>query len=191
MAWLMPIGAPGGVNSGFVDVEDGSGMVRLGDEILVLEPDSYQLWRWAATVPEVDELLELADQEGFERAKSLVEGLIESGLMIEQAPAVTARVADLSISVVGDLLGNGSDPKGFFVIKGRTGARVDVAIQCFEVLLRSDGAKTVGAICSRLQNALESATPRSILECVCDALPVLVRNDIVRLNQPLAEERDG
>jgi hypothetical protein len=191
MAWVMPVGAPGGNNSGFADIEDGSGMVRLGEGILILAPESYQLWRWATTVPEVDELLALADQEGFERTQSLVEGLIESGLMIRQAADVRARMADLSISVVGDLLGNGSDPRGFFVITGRTGARVDVAIQCFEVLLRSDGTKTVGAICGRMQDALEAAAPRPILEYVCDALPVLVRNDIVRLNRPIVDERDG
>lgn len=170
MAWVMPVGAPGGLNSGFGGVVDGSGMVRLGSRILVLEPDLYRLWQRAAAVPELDELLAWADAEGIEDAESFVQRLREEGLLITETPDAFERIGAFALNVTGELVGNGTDPRGYFVVAGRNGSRLGVGIQVFEILLRSDGGTPLRALSDGLDG-------------LCGGLPALVRNDVVRLNE--------
>src|SRR3954453_3175097 len=116
MGWLIPIGTPGGVTSGFGDVPDRSGLVRLGDRIFSLDFDLYRLWQRAASVPQHDALLEWAVQEGIEDAEERVQTLLETGLLLNESADVSSRLSDLALCMLGELRGNGGDAAADFVV---------------------------------------------------------------------------
>ena len=188
MPWVVPVGASGGVNAGFGGIADGSGLVRLGDTIASLEPHLFRLWRLASAVLDIDELLATVMAQGVDEAETHLNALVEEGLMIIETEHVEADVSDLAISVVGELLGNRGDTDSSFVAAGRNGDQVRLPVTSFEILLRSDGATTVGVICDRVGAVLEPDARPTLLEGVCDALPLLVRHDVVRLDRPRKDD---
>jgi hypothetical protein len=181
MGWVVPVGVAGGVNSGFGGIPDGSGIIRLADQVLIVEPDLYRLWQRAASAPELEQLLEWAAAEGIADAQDLVQDLLARGLLIAQSATLAPRVGPLAISMIGDLLGNGDDPQAPFVAAGRDGALIGVSLHLFELLLRCDGATAVEALCNGLDEA-SGASANHTLAGICEGLPVLVSNGIVRLN---------
>src|SRR5690349_4335305 len=65
MSWLLPVGTPGGITSGFEGIPDGSGIVKLADKLGCLDPDQYRLWRAAAAAPQAEDLVEWAASRGI------------------------------------------------------------------------------------------------------------------------------
>jgi hypothetical protein len=61
----LAIGISGGTTSGFVDIPDGGGIVRLGGGLLSLSEDEYKLWNASQLAPTTEQLLEEASYEGF------------------------------------------------------------------------------------------------------------------------------
>ncbi len=57
-----------------------------------------------------------------------------------------------------------------------------MTVLLFEVLLKSDGSTTVGALCADLAGA-SGAAEGLALDGVCGGLPALVRHGIVQLNE--------
>jgi hypothetical protein len=182
-AWLIPVGAPGGLNSGFTNIADGSGVIRLGGEILVVDPELYRLWRRAASAPAVAAMLEWAAAEEIADAEEGIDALLDARLLIAESPDVSARLGELTLCVVGELLGNGVDRGAGFLVAGRNGGRVEVGPFLFELLLRSDGVTPISALCESLDRASAHLGIGGTLNGLCESLPVLVRNDVVRLDE--------
>jgi TraM recognition site of TraD and TraG len=75
MAWLLPVGTPGGICSGLDEIPDGSGIVRLGEQTMYLDPAMYRVWRAAAAAPQIEELIDWATTQGIGEAESLIRDL--------------------------------------------------------------------------------------------------------------------
>jgi hypothetical protein len=189
--WVAPVGVSGGLNTGFTGIPDDSGLVRLGGGIAMLEPDLFRLWRGAAAAPQLDELVQSAAGERIEDAEGKVRDLEEEGLVVIESPDIEPVVRRLAISLVGDLLGNEGDARSPFIAVGRRGARIQLPVADFELLLRSDGATTVGTICDGLRGSPLSTDGSDVLRSICLGLPELVRHQVVRLDRPGEEAADG
>jgi hypothetical protein len=181
MGWLLPVGTPGGICSGFTGIPDGSGIVGFGDDTMLLGSTGYRLWRAAAAAPERGELVQSASAEGVPDAESVVGSLAEEGLLIEQRAEIEGAIGRLALRLTGECLGNGTDRAPKFGVVGRNGTWINVDLYIFEVLLRSDGVSRISMICDALDNARPGLNDRSCLNRLVEGLPVLVRNGVVRL----------
>lgn len=182
MDWLLPVGTPGGINSGFDGMPDGSGFVRLGDKFLNLDANPYRLWHASLAAPQLEELTDWAVTVGINDAETIVRRLEAANLLIEGGREAETCIGRLAIRVTGECIGNGPDKGETFVILGRNGIQLKVNLYVFEVILRSNGACPVSVICDSLDKArTELGHPPSI-ELLSRDLPMLVRNGVVRLD---------
>jgi hypothetical protein len=179
---LLPVGTPGGINSGFDGIPAGSGTVRLGRYLVHLEPETYRLWRIAFATPERDHFVEWARSEGVTDAEQRIAELESDELLIEEGPAMVERVGAMVVRLLGECLGNGTKPTSRFQVAGRNGTLLAVSPFLYEILLRSDGATTLALICGALESAWPTSAGTSSLEAFCRALPELVRNQVVLLD---------
>ena len=147
MGWLLPVGIPGGVNSGFQGVPDGSGIVRLGNEIACLETDHYRLWRAAAAALEVQQLAAWGVGHGITDARRRIRQLEDAELLIAEQPIVAPQIRGLAIHLIGECLGNGAEAAPFFIVRGRGGAILQVDGLLFELLLRTAGFDPISVTC--------------------------------------------
>jgi hypothetical protein len=180
---LLPVGTPGGINSGFDGIPAGSGTVRLGSYIVHLDAGTYRLWRMAFAVPERDRLVAWARSAGLADAEQQIAELESEGLLFEEGPAMPQRMRTIAVRLIGECLGNGTEPTPSFHVVGRTGTSLVVNLYLYDILLRSDGVTSLALTCQALESARppSSAGP-SCLEVFCRALPDLVRNEVVILD---------
>lgn len=150
MGWLVPVGIPGGVNTGLDGVPPGSGIVRLGRELCYLDFGLYRLWRAAAAAPQTVELISWGIAQGIPNVDDSVRALEDAELLIEEGPDVYHRVGRLAIRLIGECLGNGNEASPTFLVLGRNNAQVRVDASLFEVLMRCDGVSPVSIICEVL-----------------------------------------
>lgn len=180
-AWLLPVGTPGGINSGLDGVPAGSGIVRLGDEIIRLDTGMYRLWRGAAAAPPTGELISWGNAQGIDDAAGRLGELKTAGLLIEDGPDVHRRVGRLALRLIGECMGNGPEAGPAFLLLGRNNARLLVDAYLFEVLLRSDGVSPVSVLCDTVDAARPLPRSRPSVEALAAGLPALVRNEVVLL----------
>jgi hypothetical protein len=181
MGWLLPVGVPGGFNSGFDGIPDGSGIVRLGDKLSCLDPGHYRLWRAAAAAPQTEQLIAWGGSQGIPDAAGRIRRLQDADLLIEDGPGVAKRIGGLALRLIGECLGNGADVSPVFHVRGRHGTQVQVDARVFEVLLHCDGVSPVSVSCDALDPPRSGPGYRPRIEMLTDGLPVLVRNEVVLL----------
>jgi hypothetical protein len=180
MSWLLPIGTPGGINSGFDGIPAGSGFVRLGGELLYLELSHYRLWRAAAAAPQVDEFLSWGTARGIADVDDRLAQLKKAGLLVEEGPDVHLVVGRLTLRLIGECLGNGNDASPAFLVLGRNNTKLRLDQYLFEILLRSDGVSPIEATCKLLDKSRQPGR-RPCIMTLTEGLPVLVRNEVVLL----------
>jgi hypothetical protein len=182
MPGLLPVGTPGGINSGFDGIPAGSGTVRLGHYIVHLDAGTYRLWRMAFAVPDRDRFVAWACSEGLTETEQRIAELEADELLFEESPAMPERVGNLVIRLIGECLGNGTEATASFHVVGRNGTLLVVNPYLYEILLRSDGATPLGLVCRALEATWPPGAETSCLEALCRALPELVRNQVVILD---------
>jgi hypothetical protein len=182
MGWVLPVGTPGGVNSGFAGMKAGSGVVRLGSDMLLLDLDSYRLWQYAAIGAEAQDVVDWGVREGIADANDLVRALVEAGLLLRAGPSLGQVVGLLAVRLTGECLGNGAESSTRFGVVGRDGVRLEVDLYSFEVLLRSDGVSPISIICGELERARPGVLDRPFIDLFAEGLPLLVRHGVVRLD---------
>ncbi len=180
MGWLLPVGTPGGINSGFDEVPSGSAIVRLGDKLMCLDFPHYRLWRAAAAAPQAEELITWGTAEGISDVADRMNRLREAELLIEDGPDIQHLMGRLALRLLGECLGNGTDISPVFVVLGRNKTQLQVDAYVFEILLRSDGVSPVSVMCGKL-DASQPRPGRPCIETLITSLPVLVRNEVVLL----------
>jgi hypothetical protein len=181
MGWLLPVGVPGGINSGFDGIPDGSGIIRLGDKLSCLDPDHYRLWRAAAAAPQAEQLIAWGTSQGIPDAAGRVHQLADAELLIQEGPDVAKRIGGLALRLIGECLGNGAEVSPVFLVRGRNGTQLQVDAYVFEALLHSDGVSPVSVTCDKLDASRSESAYRPRVETLTEGLPVLVRNAVVLL----------
>ena len=182
MGWVLPVGTPGGINSGFAATQGPGGIVRFGSALVFLDTDSYRLWQHAAIGAEIEDVVNWGIQERIADAHGLVRALVEARLLIEAGPGLGSAVGGLAIRLIGECMGNGIDAGSRFVVVGTGGVRVEVDLFFFEVLLRCDGVSPISNICSELERARPGVLDRPLVDIIAEGLPLLVRHGVVRLD---------
>jgi hypothetical protein len=182
MGWILPVGTPGGINSGLGAAPAGSGIVRLGLDLKYLDPDSYRMWRAAAAAPPVEDLARWGDAQGASGSKEAIEALKDERLLIEDGPDVAGRVERLAVRLLGECLGNGPAPSPVFYVVGRNYTRLLVDACIFELLLRTNGVSSVASFGDAMDAVAPRADGQSCVEALTQQLPALVRSEVVRLD---------
>jgi hypothetical protein len=182
MLSLLPVGTPGGINSGFDGIPAGSGTVRLGRYIVHLDAGTYRLWRMAFAAPERDRFVAWARSQGLTDAEQRIAELESDELLFEECPAMPEKVGGMAVRLIGECLGNGTEVTSSFHVVGRTGTLLVVNPYLYEILLRSDGATPLALICGALESAWPPSAETSCLEAFCRALPELIRNQVLLLD---------
>jgi hypothetical protein len=182
MAWLLPVGTPGGICSGLDEIPDGSGIVRLGEQTMYLDLAMYRVWRAAAAAPQIEELIDWATTQGIGEAESLIRDLEGADLVVAERPDVAARIGRLAIRLTGECLGNGGDRALKFTMIGQNGARLGVDAYFFELLFRTDGVSQISILCGALDEARPELGYRPGLDALRDGLPMLVRSGVVQVD---------
>ncbi len=181
MSWLLPVGTPGGINSGFDGIPDGSGIVRLGEKLMYLDLNLYRLWRAAAAAPQAAELLAWGATHGILEVDDCVRALLDAELLIQEGPDVQLRVGRLALRLIGECLGNGEHLKPTFLVLGRNNVQLQVDAYLFELLMRCNGVSPISMMC----DWLDASNPRPgwppSIETLTAGLPMLVRNEVVQL----------
>jgi hypothetical protein len=182
MSSLLPVGTPGGMNSGFDGIPAGSGTVRLGRYIVHLDAGTYRLWRVAFAAPDRDRFVAWARSDGVTDAEQRIAELESDELLFEEGPATVERAGAMVVRLVGECLGNGTEATSSFQVVGRNGTLLVVNPYLYEILLRADGATPLAHICGALESAWPPSAGTSSLEAFCQVLPELVRNQVVLLD---------
>jgi hypothetical protein len=189
---LLPVGTPGGICSGLAQIPDGSGLVRLGEDLVHLDEAVYRMWRACGAAPRADELIEWANAERLPQPQDGIRELLEAELAIEHD---RDHIGSLAVRLTGECLGNGTGRDGRFRVLGRDGALVEIDPCSFEALLRCDGVTTIATLCGELEASQPEPSsnpqPRSnpearsniYREALSAGLPMLVRAGIVRLDR--------
>jgi hypothetical protein len=183
MGWLLPVGIPGGINSGLDGIAAGSGLVRLGDKLAGIELGHYRLWRAAAAAPQAEQLIAWGAAQGIPDAAERVRQLEEAELLIADGPGVEQRIGRLALRLLGECLGNGADLGPAFLVRGRNRTRLQVDGRLFEVLLHSDGVSPLSITCDALDASRSRPGRQRCIETLAEGLPMLVRNEVVLLGE--------
>lgn len=182
MGSVFPVGTPGGIVSGFSGVPNGSGVVRLGSNIMVLDTDRYRIWEAASAALEADDLTKWATSEGIANGESLVRTLKDSELLIAAGPNPRLQAARIAVRLTGLCLGNGASGDATFWVRGHASEPIGVNVLIYELLLRSDGVAPVLELCEFLDRARPEISRSPCAEMFFDGLPSLVRAGVVRLD---------
>ena len=185
MSWLLPVGTPGGINSGFDGIPDGSGIVRLGEEIIYLDLNLYRLWRAVAAAPQAMELRTWANAQGILAVDDCIRALKDAELLIEEGPDIQRRVGRLGFRLIGECLGNGKNLDPMFLVLGRNNAQLRVDVDLFELLMRCDGVSPISMMCSSLDASRPHSGWPPCIETLIAGLPTLVRNEVIQLEAAL------
>ncbi|MGE2818134.1 hypothetical protein ACQI5H_23770 [Mycobacterium heidelbergense] len=180
MGWLLPVGIPGGVNSGLDGIPDGSGIIRSGDKLIHLDLSLYRLWRTAAAAPQAGELISWATAHGITNAAEGIQALADAELLLEEGPEIEQRVGRLSLRLLGECVGNGTEVSPMFLVLGRNNARLHVDACLFRILILCDRLRPISIVCE----AVDASRPRDgapCIEALTARLPMLVRNEVIQL----------
>lgn len=182
MGKVVPVGIPGGTVSGLEGLANGTGLVRHGEEMLYVNRDRYLLWRGCQVAPEEQSLLSWAEEHGIERAASLMRTLKDAWLVVELGGGDRRiQAARLALRLAGECVGNGGDGVPRFGVIGRAGSLVQVNAGLYDVLLRSDGVRTIVNICGEVNRLAADDSP-PVLDTLFESLPVLIRAGAAGLN---------
>jgi hypothetical protein len=181
MSWVVPVGVPGGICSGLDGTPDGSGVVRLGNQVACVDPQLYRLWLAAASAPSPMELISWASENGIDGAEEDLPALLSEGLLLSDGGDVEARVGVLAAVLTGECVGNGPSRAAGFGILGTRGARLDVDGLSFDALLRSDGVSSLASIGAELDASQAQSPDPPTLTRVVRGLPLLIRSGVIRL----------
>jgi hypothetical protein len=184
MGWVLPVGIPAGVNFGLSGVPAGSGMVRVGNDVLVVPPVLYDVWLAAAHFPDWDELLHWSKKSDVSDIEGQVSALRGAGMLIVESPAAASQIGPLAISLTGECLGNTAENQAEFSVLGRGGAEIRLDLRLHEILVRSDGIASVTSICQMLEDSSPNLVQARSVEVVARSLPVLVRYGVARVDRP-------
>lgn len=189
---ILAVGTSGGVTSGFADLPDGGGLVRLGRTLLSLSEDEYKLWEASQVSPAAGPLLEQAGHAGVADPPAVLAELEASRLVMaytEELSSIRSLTASLSLRLTGRLIGNGPHRSPQFLVAAPGAApqlRVDVVV--YQVLLWADGQTSIAGLCARI----DTATPDPALdteEHVVGWIPALMRAGLIGLD--LADPPNG
>jgi hypothetical protein len=181
MGWVLPVGTPGGINAGIDGQPDGSGTVRLGNEFFCLEPDIYRLWVATASTPAVRDVLEWASQEAITDAELHLRDLDDAGLLISES-GFELCAHTTAMRLIGEILGNGTEPTARFVVRGNNGVLVAVDPYCYDLMLRIDGVSPISVYLDSADRVREKHAHGRAAQALMADLPQLVRARIVRLD---------
>jgi hypothetical protein len=181
MGWLLPVGTPGGINSGLDGIPDGNGVVRLGEDLVGLDWNLYRVWRAAAAAPQVEELRTWANTNGILAVDECISVLRDAGLLIEDGPHARLHVGRLALRLIGECLGNGSELSSTFFVVGRNNVQLQVDAYVFELLMRCDGLHPISAMCDLLDASAPQPGWPPCIDVLTAGLPMLVRNEVVQL----------
>jgi hypothetical protein len=189
---ILAVGTPGGVTSGFADLPDGGGLVRLGRTLLSLSEYEYKLWDASQAAPTAGPLLEQAVRAGVADPPAVLAELEAARLVTTYAdePSSTRSLAAaLSIRLTGRLIGNGPHRSPQFLVAA-VGAtrqlRVDVVV--YQVLLWADGRASIAGLCAKIDT--EKPDPAFDAEKhVVGWIPSLMRAGLIGLD--LTDPPDG
>ena len=179
------MGTPGGVTSGFADLPDGGGLVRLGRSLLSLGEDDYKLWDAGQLAPAAGPLLEQAGRDGMAEPAAVLAGLEAARLVItyaDEPEPVRDIAARLSVRLTGRLIGNGPHKSPHFLVApygAATQLRVDVIV--YQFLLWSDGRTSVAGLCA----AMDTKPPDPAFDAeghVVSWIPALMRAGVIGLD---------
>lgn len=182
MGRVLPIGTPGGIVRGFRKVPDGSGVVRLGGDLVFLGPHLYQLWIAAAAAPRSTELITWAIAESMVDVPDLLSDLDAAGLLVEGKSNLRRSMGRLSARLTGELVGNALHAKAYFVALGQGGMQVELDPYSFDFLLRTDGVSPIESFCKSNDQLRKKHKHGDSVEAISDNLPVLVRAGVIRLD---------
>lgn len=183
MGWLLPVGIPAGVNFGFSGVAAGSGMVRMGPDILVVPPVLYGAWVAAARFPDWDELQHWGTESDVPDIAGPVRSLCDAGLLISESQDALSQIGTLAVTLLGECLGNTAESEEEFSVLGRDGTKVCLDLRLHEILLRSNGVTGLASICDALDRYHLDPSGAGSLEVVARSLPALVRCGIARADR--------
>jgi hypothetical protein len=184
MGYVLPVGTPGGLVSGLRGLSAGTGIARLGEEMLHLDADGYRLWRLAAAAPEHDQFINWAIANGYPSAVGTLQNLRDIGLVIESSADPRLQARSLSLRLIGECLGNGYDATSPLRVKGSEQKDpLAVNLIVYEVLIRSDGQRTIASYCDLLEDAQPSFGVGTAAHEVFAQLPILVRAGVARLDR--------
>jgi hypothetical protein len=181
---LVPVGLGGGINSGFPDVPNGWGTIRLGDHLEHLDRASYRLWRQAAKAMSREQLIAWGTTNGIGFAKQLIDELVEPGLLVDVGSPDGAALQRLIPIMIGECGGNGAQISPDFSILGRRGAHVRTDGLGFQFLLRCNGRHSVVELC----DAVDGTRPSEITYRFFDRFqvdgPAWIRDEVLMLDAP-------
>jgi hypothetical protein len=189
---VLAVGTAGGVTSGFADLPDGGGLVRLGGSLLSLSEDEYKLWDASQAVPAVGPLLEQAGQSGVANPVAVLAGLEQARLVMtyaDQPSSMRSVAAGLSARLTGRLIGNGPHQSPHFLVAAPGEApQLQVDVVVYQVLLWADGKTSIAGLCAKI----DTAVPDPAFDAekhVIGWLPPLMRVGLIGLD--LADPSNG
>jgi hypothetical protein len=182
---VLSIGTGGGVASGFVDLPDGGGLVRVGSSLHALSADEYKLWDAGQLAPEAGTLLEQAGLNGVADPAAVLAELETARLVLTDTGEPGSRralAAGLSVRLTGRLIGNGPHQSPSFLVAASgatTQLRVDPVI--YQVLLWADGRTSLADLCVRIDTS--AADPAfDVAQYVVGWIPQLLRTGLIGLD---------
>lgn len=151
---VLAIGTQGGVASGFANMQDGEGLVRLGGSLMSLSPDEYKLWDASQLAPATGPLLEQASQAGVAEPARTLLGLEKAGLVLtcsDEPGSVRHLTTGLSARLTGRLIGNGPHASPAFLVSAHAAAaRLTVDVVIYQFLLWADGRTPIADLCGQI-----------------------------------------
>lgn len=182
MGWVLPVGTPGGVVSGFTGIPAGSGVVRLGSRIMSLDPERYRMWEASAAAPEREDLLSWAESEGIANGESLVRTLNDAELLIEERGDARRQAGRIAVRLLGTCVGNGESAAPVFMVRGHGPDPVGVNMIIYDLLFHCDGVEPVLQLCELADQVRPEVSRPASVDILFDWLPFLVRSGVVRLD---------
>jgi hypothetical protein len=182
---VLAIGIPGGIVSGFTDVQAGEGLVRLGGNLMSLSPGEYQLWDASQLAPAIGPLLEQASHAGVaEPAQTLTE-LEAAGLVLtygDEPGSVERVTTGLNARLTGRLIGNGPHASPRFLVSAHAAAaQLAVDALVYQFLLLADGRTSIADVCTRIDSGMPGPDVDAISH-VASWIPRLLRAGLIVLD---------
>ena len=175
---MLAVGTPGGVTSGFADLPDGGGLVRLAGSVLSLGEDEYRLWDASQLALAAGPLIEQARHDGVADPAAVLTELEAARLVVAHADepdSVRSMAADLSARLTGRLIGNGPHQAPYFLVAPQGAApRLRVGLVVYQFLLWADGRTSIAGLCAKIDT--EAAGPGlDATKHVVSWIPLLMR----------------
>jgi len=182
MDLLLPVGTPGGINSGSAEIPGSFGIVRLGNRLICIEANHYRLWLTAASAPRTSELIAWAVEEGMTDPETCLRDLEDAQLLVTDRPSLTSVADRLAIRLIGDLVGNGTTSSPHFFAVGRKNNKISLDQYFFDLLLRTDGVTPISSYFDSVDSIRQEHDQRNSIQALFDGIPLLLRAGVIRLD---------